>query len=165
MQSKELLKSTSQSITGEIQALVPGMRMNCSGKITSWKIAVPQQNFEISGAPIKLQVWRYVSDGVYRLIGSNLILHNQTEVPTVVVQNVSTNDQITFTTGDIIGFSINTTNYKLLVDSVSDNRSIIYTPSVPNKQLCTFDTKCDQIIEVRRNFIPQLQMHYGKICV
>jgi len=162
MQSKELLKSTNQYITGEIQALVPGMRFNCSGKITSWEIAVLQQNFSTSVEPIKLQVWRHIGDGIYKLMGSNSVSHDQMEEPKIVTQNVITNDQISFTTGDIIGFSINTANYKLLLDLSDSNGSTIYTPLVPGKQFCTFDTTCDQIIQIKQNLLPQLQIHYGK---
>lgn len=159
MQSQELLKSTSQYITGEIQALVPGMRFNCSGKITSWKLGV--HSFNVSVESIQLQVWRYISDGVYRLVGSNSVLQDQNETPKIVTQNVLTNEQINFTTGDIIGFSINTLDYRLLLDSTSNNSNILYTPSVPGKQLCTFDTTCVEIIQIKRNFLPQLQIHYG----
>lgn len=165
MQSEELLKSTNQYITGEIQALVPGMRFNCSGRITSWTIAVTQQNFNTSVDKIKLQVWRYVNDNIYRLVGSNSVSHNQIEMPGIVTQTVLTNDQITFTDGDIIGFSINTADYRLLLESTnSSNGNIIYTPLVDGQQLCTFDTTCDQIIQIKHNFVPQLQLHYGKYC-
>lgn len=161
MQS-ELLKSTNQYITGQIQALVPEMRFNCSGKITSWKIAVPQQNFNTSIEPIKLQVWRHTSNNIYRLVGSNSVFHDQTEMPKVVTQNVSANDQIIFKTGDIVGFHINMDKYRLLIDSTNNSKDILYTPSVSNRQLCTFNTTCDQIIRIKRNFLPQLLIHYGK---
>ena len=163
MQSKELLTSTNQYITGEVQALVPTMRFNCSGKITSWKIAIQQQNFELSIEPIKLQVWRYISDGVYRLVGSNSIPHDQTEMPTIVTHNVSTNNQISFTAGDVIGFSITTTDYRLLLDPTNATSDIIYVPSITDRQLCTFDTTCDQITQMKQNFIPQLHIFYGKV--
>ena len=163
MQSQGLLQSTSQYITGGIQALVPAIRFNCSGKITSWKLGVPQHNFNISVESIRLQVWRCISDGVYRLVGSNSVLHGQIETPKIVTQTVLTNEQINFTTGDIIGFSINTVDYRLLLDSSDNNYSnIIYIPSVPGKQLCTFDTTCAQIIQIKQNFLPQLQIQYGK---
>ena len=164
MQSQELLKSTSLYISGEIQALVPGMRFNCSGKITSWKLGVPQHNFDISLESIQLQVWRYISDGIYRIVGSNSVLHDQTEAPKIVTQTVLANEQISFTTGDIIGFTINTVDYRLLLDSTSNNSNsnIVYIPSVPGKQLCTFDTTCVEIVQIKRNFLPQLQIHYGK---
>lgn len=163
MQHKELLTSTNQYINGEIQALVPTMRFNCSGKITAWKIAIPQQNFELSVEPIKLQVWRYISDGVYRLIGSNSILYDQTEMPTIMTHNISTNNQISFTTGDVIGFSITATDYRLLLDSTNASSDIIYVPLVNGRQLCTFDTTCDQITQIKQNFVPQLNILYGKI--
>ena len=164
MQSQELLKATNHSITGEIQALVLGMRFNCSGKITSWTLRVREENFEISVEPIRLQVWRNISNGVYRLVGSNSIRQNQTGLPKVVKQDVPTNEQINFTTGDIIGFSIITENYKVFLDSTDNNSNsnILYIPSVPGKQFCTFNTTCEQILKIRRNFLPQLQVHYGK---
>ena len=150
-------------MTGEVQALVPGMRFNCSGKITSWRLGVPQHSFDTSVAPIRLQVWRYISDGVYRLVGSNSVLHNQTETPRIVTHNVLINEQISFTTGDIIGFSIITADYRLLLDATENNNSdIIYIPSVPGRQLCTFNTTCTQLLQTRRNFLPQLQIRYGK---
>ena len=160
MQSQELLNSTSQYITGEIQALVPAMRFNCSGKITSWNLGV--HSFNISVESIQLQVWRYIGDGVYRLVGSNSVLHDQIETPKIVTQNVPTNEQISFTIGDIIGFSINTVDYRLLLDSPSNNSNILYIPSVPGKQLCTINTTCVEILQIKRNFLPQLQVHYGK---
>ena len=163
MQSKELLTSTNQYITGEVQALVPTMRFNCSGKITSWKIAIQQQNFELSIEPIKLQVWRNISDGVYRLVGSNSIPHTQTEMPTIMTHNVSTNNQISFTAGDVIGFSITTTDYRLLLDPTNATSNIIYVPSITDRQLCNFDNTCDQIVQMKQNFIPQLHIFYGKI--
>ena len=162
MQHKELLTSTNHYITGEIQALVPTMRFNCSGKITSWKMAILQQNFELSVEPIKLQVWRYIGDGVYRLIGSNSIPYDQTEMPTIVTHNVSTNNQISFTAGDVIGFFITNSNYRLLLDSTNASSDIIYIPSVTGRQLCTFNTTCDQIIRMKKNFMPQLNIIYGK---
>lgn len=149
-------------MTGEIQALVPGMRFNCSGKITSWKLAVPQQSFNNSVEPITLQVWRYNDKGIYRLVGSHSASHDQSDAPKIVTQNVPMNDQINFTTGDIIGFTINTADFKLLLDSSDNNGNIIYTPSVSSKQLCTFDTTCDQIVKIKKNFLPQLQIQYGK---
>ena len=160
MQSQELLKSTSQYITGEIQALVPTMRFNCSGKITSWKLGV--HSFNISVESIQLQVWRYIGDGVYRLVGSNSVPHDQIGTPEIVTQNVPTSGQISFTTGDIIGFSINTTDYGLLLDSDSNNSNILYIPLVLGKQLCTFNATCIEVIQIKRNFLPQLQVHYGK---
>ena len=163
MQSQGLLNTTSHSMTGEIQALVQGMRFNCSGKITSWELGVPKQNFEISVEPIRLQVWRNISNGVYRLVGSNSVWHNQTGLPKNVTQDVPTNEQINFITRDIIGFSINAVDYRVLLDSTDNNNSnILYIPSVHGKQLCTFDTTCEQILQIKQNFLPQLRVHYGK---
>ena len=121
-----------------------------------------QRHFDPSIKSYKLQVWRYHSNGMYQLLGSNEILANQiTEEPQMLAYDVPETSQIRFSVGDIVGFYIKTDNSTLLFESTDIGSDVVlYTPISAGEQLCTFDTKCDsQIIKMKQ--LPQIQFEYG----
>ena len=138
------------------------MRFNCSGKIKSWKMGFSQTYFDPSVKSYKLQVWRYHSNGMYQLLGSNEILTNEsTGEPQILTYNVPESSQIRFSVGDIVGFYINTDNSTLLFESTDMGSDVVlYTSVSSGEQLCTFDTTCsNQIIKMKQ--LPQIQVEYG----
>jgi len=110
----------------------------------------------------KLQVWRYHSNGMYQLLGSNEIPTNEiTGEPQMLTYNIPESKQIRFSIGDIVGFYIQTDNSTLLIESTDTGSDVVlYTSISSGEQLCTFDTKCnDQIIKIKQ--LPQIQFEYG----
>lgn len=121
-----------------------------------------QTHFDPLVKSYKLQVWRYLSNGMYQLLGSNEIPTNEsTGVPQMLTYNVPESHQITFSPGDIVGFHIATDNSTLLFESTDAGSDVaLYTLISSGEQLCTFDTKCDkEIIKMRQ--LPQIQVGYG----
>ncbi len=105
------------------QVIVPGMRFDCVGSITSWRghtLVFTFPNFvELLAHTITFQVWRPSEDSQsYKLVGSNelrffgaTLTNNITQIPdrntTAFLsfeQSIPEEEQIYFLPGDVVGW-------------------------------------------------------------
>jgi hypothetical protein len=109
------------------QALLPGLKFNCYGKLTSWSALVVYRYRPGSGAlyQVTFQVWRPNGSGRYRLVGFDKLssstspinsTHENEELAYYYLSNATeqrdgnqtseNNKPLYFKPGDIIGFDI-----------------------------------------------------------
>ncbi len=111
------------SNTSSKQVIVPEMRFDCVGSITSWSahtLVLTLENFlEFLGHTITFQVWRPSEDGrSYMLVGSNVLTFQGQRLRDGITrvlgrndvayfsftESISISEQISFIPGDVVGW-------------------------------------------------------------
>ena len=168
------------------QVILPGLRFNCNGSITSWSALVVSENFTFSDLNFQMtfQVWRPTGSGRYNLVGYDVIYphaptlrSNTTQYPhphnsNLVYINLTRqmdNRPLYFQSGDIVGFYINNhvftkpfyVTYRNATASDSEDSVLdMYYITSRNQQLCQM-SECSDRTKVIPSVIPNIYFTYG----
>ena len=169
------------------QVILPGLRFNCNGSITSWSALVVSENFTFSQSnfQVTFQVWRPTGSGRYNLVGYDEIhphaitlRSNTTPYPhphnkTLVYINLTSSEDkrsLYFQSGDIVGFYISilgitrpfyvTYRNATASDSEDSVLDMYYIITSREKQLCQM-SECSDRTKVIPSVIPNIYFIYG----